>query len=217
VRENAPILGNLASDFNFSQPPRKPMLLPTNPHTDSPSIPPYFTGTLGRWRSLWIRAQALGAAAPALEVAQLPPAAWAGRTASTIPSGTLSLIVHRPTAATPAHGWAGLVVDEWNETVPTPVQHTALSFRYQAPVAEAPQAVLLAVPPAPGAAWDPEALVDTVRETLTLAKIRAVDGSLLNGLRPFLPAIFLTANTANEAVSTNLLGTLTDDPKIRTP
>jgi hypothetical protein len=45
VRENTPILGNLASDFNFSQPPRKPLLLPTNPHTDSPSIPPYFTGT----------------------------------------------------------------------------------------------------------------------------------------------------------------------------
>src|SRR6516165_2802277 len=44
VRENAPILGNLASAFNFSQPPRKPLLLPTNPHTDSPSIPPYFTG-----------------------------------------------------------------------------------------------------------------------------------------------------------------------------
>ena len=44
VRENAPILGNLANDFNFSQPPRQPLLLPTNPPSDSPSIPPYFTG-----------------------------------------------------------------------------------------------------------------------------------------------------------------------------
>jgi phospholipase C len=44
VRENAPILGNLLSDFNFSQPPRKPFLLPTNPQTDSPSIPVYFKG-----------------------------------------------------------------------------------------------------------------------------------------------------------------------------
>jgi len=44
VRENAPILGNLVNDFNFSQPPRKPLLLPTNPPSDSPSIPPYFTG-----------------------------------------------------------------------------------------------------------------------------------------------------------------------------
>src|SRR5215469_4080378 len=44
VREIAPNLGNLIKDFNFSQPPRKPLLLPTNPPTDSPSIPRYFIG-----------------------------------------------------------------------------------------------------------------------------------------------------------------------------
>jgi phospholipase C len=42
VREDASILGNLAADFDFSQAPRPPMLLPTNPPTDSPSIPAYF-------------------------------------------------------------------------------------------------------------------------------------------------------------------------------
>jgi phospholipase C len=31
VRENAPILGNLAKDFNFHQKPRKPLLLPLHP------------------------------------------------------------------------------------------------------------------------------------------------------------------------------------------
>jgi phospholipase C len=31
VRENAPVLGNLASDFDFSQAPRKPLLLKTLP------------------------------------------------------------------------------------------------------------------------------------------------------------------------------------------
>ena len=44
VRENTPILGNLLNDFNFSQPPRAPFLLPTNPPTDSPLIPRYFVG-----------------------------------------------------------------------------------------------------------------------------------------------------------------------------
>jgi phospholipase C len=44
VRENVPQLGNLVSDFNFNQPPRPPFLLPTNPPTDSPAIPPYFHG-----------------------------------------------------------------------------------------------------------------------------------------------------------------------------
>ena len=42
VREALPILGTLTGDFNFSQPPRKPLLLPTNPPSDSPKLPPYF-------------------------------------------------------------------------------------------------------------------------------------------------------------------------------
>ena len=42
VREDIPILGNIEEDFNFSQPPRPPVLLPTNPPTDSPTIPAYF-------------------------------------------------------------------------------------------------------------------------------------------------------------------------------
>jgi phospholipase C len=44
VREDEPILGNLTADFDFNQNPRPPVLLPTNPPTDSPSIPAYFTG-----------------------------------------------------------------------------------------------------------------------------------------------------------------------------
>jgi phospholipase C len=44
VREDLPILGSMTQDFNFSQPPRPPVLLPTNPPTDSPIIPAYFTG-----------------------------------------------------------------------------------------------------------------------------------------------------------------------------
>jgi phospholipase C len=44
VRENVTILGNLVNDFNFDQTPRPPDLLPTNPPTDSPSIPAYFQG-----------------------------------------------------------------------------------------------------------------------------------------------------------------------------
>ena len=42
VREDEPILGNLVQDFNFNQAPRAPVLLSTNPRTDSPSIPSYF-------------------------------------------------------------------------------------------------------------------------------------------------------------------------------
>jgi phospholipase C len=44
VREDSPQLGDLSLDFNFEQRPRPPLLLPTNPPTDSPTLPPYFNG-----------------------------------------------------------------------------------------------------------------------------------------------------------------------------
>ncbi len=44
VREDESILGNMVADFNFDQTPLKPVLLATNPPTDSPTIPPYFKG-----------------------------------------------------------------------------------------------------------------------------------------------------------------------------
>ncbi len=44
VREEAAALGNLIADFNFNQEPRKPLLLPTNPPSDSPTLPVYFSG-----------------------------------------------------------------------------------------------------------------------------------------------------------------------------
>jgi phospholipase C len=44
VREDEPILGSLIQDFDFNQPPRPPVLLDTNPPTDSPTLgnPGYF-------------------------------------------------------------------------------------------------------------------------------------------------------------------------------
>jgi phospholipase C len=44
VRETLPKLGNLIKDFNFNQAPRAPLLLPTNPPTDSVQIPRTFIG-----------------------------------------------------------------------------------------------------------------------------------------------------------------------------
>jgi phospholipase C len=44
VREDVRILGNMTNDFDFNQKPAAPVLLPTNPPTDSPSIPAYFMG-----------------------------------------------------------------------------------------------------------------------------------------------------------------------------
>ncbi len=42
VREDEAQLGNLANDFDFTQAPRGPVLLPTNPPSDSPDLSKYF-------------------------------------------------------------------------------------------------------------------------------------------------------------------------------
>jgi phospholipase C len=42
IREDEPVLGQLSRDFDFSRPPRAPVLLATNPPTDSPAIPAWF-------------------------------------------------------------------------------------------------------------------------------------------------------------------------------
>ncbi len=44
VRETQSILGNIEQEFDFNQTSRPPVLLATNPATDSPSVPAYFTG-----------------------------------------------------------------------------------------------------------------------------------------------------------------------------
>jgi phospholipase C len=40
VRESLPVLGNLAADFNFSQAPRQPVLLPASPPPGPASVIP---------------------------------------------------------------------------------------------------------------------------------------------------------------------------------
>jgi len=59
VRENQPILGDLANEFDFSRPPRPPMILPVHPHTTltdtvpfHPATPTVTPGT-GRVRLQW--------------------------------------------------------------------------------------------------------------------------------------------------------------------
>lgn len=63
-----------------------------------------------------------------------------------------------------------------------------LSFRYDRPDAEPPQAILLAVPPDPTRPWTADVILQTVRETLDLAKLRAVDLRDLPRMTPLFPA-----------------------------
>jgi hypothetical protein len=93
------------------------------------------------------------------------------------------LLVEGTADLDPAAPVAGLIVDEWNEVVPTRVRGPSgdastrvtvgIAANVDAPNARAPQAILLAISP-DGQRWTTEALVDVVTETLELAKIRSV-------------------------------------------
>jgi hypothetical protein len=74
-----------------------------------------------------------------------------------------------------------------------------------APGAEPPQCVLLAVSPNLNEPWSIDALEAVVYETLDLAQIRAVDTAALQGGGHYLPGIFLAYNlTKRHAVSSDV-------------
>jgi hypothetical protein len=69
-----------------------------------------------------------------------------------------------------------------------------LSFRYDQPDAQAPQAILLAVPPDTSRPWSESTLLQVVRDTLDLAKLRAVELRDLPRMTPLLPATYVDLN-----------------------
>jgi hypothetical protein len=77
---------------------------------------------------------------------------------------------------------AGLVCDDWAETVPTHTSTAAVAFHYDAPNARPPQVILLAVPPRPKMVhWTFADVLATVEESIALAKLRAVTPNQLAG------------------------------------
>ena len=97
----------------------------------------------------------------------------------------------------------GLLIDELIEVMPNDSETAGMVFQYDQPNAAPPQCVVLAVPPDPDQPWNLWSLQHTLLETLDLARIRAVDPSVLNGLGHYLPAIYLAVNTAGDTISTD--------------
>jgi hypothetical protein len=158
------------------------------------------------WRRLGLYAETAGRPL-ALGVAQLPYTAgeaWVGRPGAAIPAGRLSLVLHRHAAPAAGAAWSAVLLDEWTELVPNAAELTGIAFHYDDPGAEAPQAVLLAVPPGGSATWDLDTVVAVLHETLDLAKVRAVDAELAGGLGHLLPMTLLAANHAGDTIASDL-------------
>lgn len=86
---------------------------------------------------------------------------------------------------------SGLLTDDWREKVPLPELTAGAAIKYNEPDSEAPQCMLLVVTPEQRGAWDWSVLMNTVLETMAMAKKRGVDTEVLQltWLGQFLPAL----------------------------
>ena len=190
---------------------------PTMIASDKHAVDRWFTGAtrvrdaLGRWRMLRMLSEASGGPPAPWSIAQLPhdpTASWVAlqpAPGETRGPGRLSLLLHAPSGAPdltqPAYG---LFLDEWVETIPNATEHTGISFRYEDTAGEAPQTILIAVPPTTAPSWDLDSLVAIVNETLDNAKMRALDLQSLDPLAQVIPGIYLAANAGDDTIATNI-------------
>ncbi|MCA8880540.1 MAG: hypothetical protein KDA73_11415 [Rhodobacteraceae bacterium] len=140
------------------------------------------------------------------EVAQVPHRPgrpWAALDVSEEDAGATALVLQGAPADLSAP-MAGLLIDEWTETVPSRSETTGIAFQFDPPDAAPPQAILLAVAPVMGAPWTISSLNRVLIETLDLARLRLVDPEDLGAVRHYLPAAYLAFNAEGDAVSTDL-------------
>ncbi|MFE6101563.1 hypothetical protein ACFVQ4_16525 [Streptomyces laurentii] len=141
-----------------------------------------------------------------LRIGQMPFAPndhWVGapRTPADEEKPATGLVVHGPAQSLASGSFAVLVVDAWSDLIPAQTHTAGATFHFDAPGARAPQAVLLAVPPAVGQPWTPDVLADTLAEALALARLRLVDLAALGWLGRYLPAAYLPESAMGTAPS----------------
>jgi hypothetical protein len=163
---------------------------------------------LDGWRRMEIVANSLGRPAAPRAIAQLPyqaGAPWAARPfadeTKRPTAGNTSILFYCADTPDVNDPWCGLLLDHWTEYIPLPTEQTGIAFHYDDPGAEAPQVILLAVPPVSNPeTWQLPWVIETLKESLEMARIRAVDGELLGELSQLLPAIELADSTADVTV-----------------
>ncbi len=103
------------------------------------------------------------------------------------PSGRLSAVILAPAGFAATEPVGGLLIDAWTETVPSASRDTAMALRFNNASTRAPQVILLAVSPNPAVAWTTTTLVDVLRDTLMLARLRVQLPTSFSrgGLMPF--------------------------------
>jgi len=159
-----------------------------------------------------------GQATPPLRTAQFPYVAgdyWLGAdypAGYTPTSDKLSIVFVDDLALLNGAGTArtGLVLDEWDESIPEAAQTTGVTFHYDAPDSSPPQCALLVVTPVESGTWTWEDLVHALDETLDLAMVRMVEPDHLQDAfyGHLLPAL------AGEVLPEGLVNATPDRPSL---
>jgi hypothetical protein len=164
-----------------------------------------------RWEAVTMFAEAVTGRDLGLVPTQLPHRvgdSWlAMQYPSDLPTDTDTLLytVHLDVPFDGNAPQCGLLLDEWTEVVPAVQETTGVCFHYDRPNAEPPQTMLLATPPQLKGRWEWVDLVDTLRETLDLAKHRAVEPDHLadTDYARFLPATLSAATFSPVTIALN--------------
>jgi len=100
----------------------------------------------------------------------------------------------------------GLLLDEWNEVIPSKEETTGIAFHYDRPNSEPPQTMLLVTPATMGGAWQWRDLVDALNETLEMAKKRAVEPVHVDATpyARFLPSTVMAVTLYQISIAANL-------------
>jgi hypothetical protein len=177
---------------------------------------------IAAWRQLVIYQRVFGRLQQRPRITQLPLvkdplAKWAALphgAAERPPSGLVSIAFVGDSVPQAGAAWSCLLLDSWPELIPNAEEDAGIAFHHDAPGAQAPQAILLAVPPPGHERWSFDLLEASLLHTLELARIRAVDLSQLPSLGQLLPTAFLAANPAKATIATSFAGLLKNDAVI---
>jgi hypothetical protein len=123
---------------------------------------------------------------------------------TTIDHDTLSIVQYVPQGFNASKEQIGLLLDEWTESIPNKEEVTGISFNYNQPNSVPPQAILLAVTPVETGHWTWNDLTDSILETFSRAKERAIEPDHIDQMNipsTLLPAILSEFSTSRTNLS----------------
>ncbi len=167
---------------------------------------------LAAWENATVLSEAFGANTADLTPVQLPYLAndrWTALefdTSNAIQANRLLYTAHFAKPFDSSAEQCGLLVDEWPELVPGSDVVSGVTFHFDRPNSQPPQAMLLAVPPVLRGQWSFDDLVASLHETLDGAKARGVEPAQIDTTKysQFLPATVMAVTLYQITIATNL-------------